>query len=108
MPFGRNDSDDIFIKTSRLAFTDRSGETSSTAGTSTEAVPANAARQYLFIQNIGTQTLWINFTSAATRGSGSIQLAIGESFVLEGTVVTSEAVNVVSGGASISYTVKEA
>lgn len=88
-------------------FTDRSGTTSATPATSTEIMPANLNRKYLFIQNVNDAVLWINFTNAATLGQPSIEIIPGASFTLEGNSISTEAVNVVSKSASIPFTAKE-
>lgn len=88
-------------------FIDRSGTTSSTPNTSTQIAPINLSRKYIFIQNVDEATIWINFTSAATIGQPSIELTGGSSFVLEGTSISTEAINVISASTSVPYTVKE-
>lgn len=92
---------------SGITFVDRSGTTSVTPGTSTQIMPENLNRKYLFIQNIDDAVIWINFTSTATAGQSSIELLPGAAFVLEGSSISTEAVNVVSQSASIPYTAKE-
>ena len=93
----------------RGAFTNRSGATSATASTSTQLAPANAARRFLFIQNVGTADIWINFGAAANAGQPSIKLTANSIFQMDGSgFVSTEAVNVLSATASIAYTAKEA
>lgn len=88
-------------------FIDHSGTTSVTPDTSTQVMPANLNRKYLFIQNIDDAIVWINFTSAATAGQASIELLPGAAFVLEGSSISTEAVNIVSQSVNIPYTAKE-
>ncbi|CAK0741503.1 hypothetical protein CCP1ISM_130010 [Azospirillaceae bacterium] len=89
--------------------TNRSGTTSGTTNTSTQLMPANSTRKYLFIQNVdGNKTIWINFTNAATTTQPSIQLIAGSSFVMESSFVSTEAINVISSSTSVNYTAKEA
>lgn len=89
-------------------FTDKSGTTSATPSTSTTLAAINATRKYLFIQNISTSaTIWINFTSAATAGSGSIELLPLASYALESSFITTELVTVLSTTASVAYSAKE-
>ncbi len=69
---------------------------------------ANANRKFLFVQNLGNAPLYINFTSAATTGSGSIELSQFASFILEGSFITTEQVNIIrSGGSNLAFTAKE-
>ncbi len=85
--------------------TDRSGIATAT---SAQLMPANNNRKYLFIQNIGNAPIYINFTSAATVGSGSIELAQFASFAMEGAFVSTEQINVIrSGGSNMIFTAKE-
>lgn len=86
--------------------TDRSG----TAGVASAVLmAANKDRRWLFIQNLSAGDIYINFTSAATIGGGSIKLASGGSpFFFEGSFISTEAVNVIGTGAGLSYTAKEA
>ncbi len=85
--------------------TDRSGTATSV---STTVMAANASRRFLFIQNLGNAPIYINFTSAATVGAGSIELSQFASFVMEDSFITTEAVTVIrSGGANLAFTAKE-
>ncbi len=85
--------------------TDRSG---SAGATSTQIMAANTARRFLFIQNISNAPIYFNFTSAASVGSGSIELSQFSSFVMEGSFVSTEAVNIIrSGGSNLAFTAKE-
>lgn len=89
-------------------FTDRSGSTSATPSTSTQVAAANQIRRYLLIQNLSLATgIYINFTSAATAGTGSLYLAPLASYGLDASTMTTEAINVLSTGASIPFTCKE-
>jgi hypothetical protein len=48
------------------------------AATAQQAVPANAARQFLLVQNLSAADLWIQFNVAAVMDQPSIKLAAGE------------------------------
>lgn len=84
-------------------FTDASGSIP-VANTSEEILAEDANRKYLFIQNVGTEDIWINFTSDASSDPGSIQLSPGAALEQSG-IVTSEAVNVF-GPESAPFTCK--
>lgn len=88
--------------------TDGSTTTSGTPSTSTQIFGTNFYRRYLFIQNTGSTTIWINFTTAAVASQPSIQIVPGAAFVQEGSFVSTEAVNVLSTIASVAFTAKQA
>ena len=87
---------------------DASGSISS-GGTSQQVLGSDANRRYLLIVNAtsNSDTLWVNFGSAASAGSGSIPLAPG--FALEypaGQYVPSNSVNLYAATTGDAYTVK--
>lgn len=89
-----------------LTLIDRSG----TAGaSSTQVCPANPFRQYFFIENLdATNAIYINFTSAATAGAGSIKIAAGGgAFVMESGTISGEAIYVIAAAGTPAYTAKE-
>jgi len=86
--------------------TDGSG-TITTANTSQQVFAANSNRRYLLLQNISSATLWFNFTSAATTAQPSLQLPSGASFVMEGSFVSTEAVNIIGGTAGQAFVAKQ-
>jgi hypothetical protein len=89
-----------------------SGSTSGTPSTSTQVFAANPNRKYLLIQNLGTASIYINFTSAADT-TNSIWLAPGTSttpggsFVQEAGYVSSEIINILSPSASTPFMAKQ-
>ena len=87
------------------AGTDRSANTSATAGTSTTLAAANPTRRGLNIQNISANPIGINeIGGAASIGSpGTYTVPAGGSVRIN----TNRAVTVVSGGASQPYTATE-
>lgn len=89
--------------------TDGSGATSATPSTSTTLMAVNASRKYLIIQNLSSSaTIYINFTSAATIGSGSLPLLPYATFAQESGFISTEAITVISATASVPYTAKQA
>jgi len=91
-----------------LLSTDRSG-TIATGGTSQQLAPVNANRSYLFVQNLSTGDLWINFTAPATQGQGSIRIpANPASFVMESSYIIQEPVTIVGATTGQAFTCKEA
>lgn len=81
----------------------------SAGAASITAVIANPARKYLLLQNVDPKnSLWFNFTTAATAASPSFKLTAGASVVFESSFVTTEALTIIrEGGASVPYSVKE-
>ena len=90
------------------ALVDSSGSTSATPSTSTVLMAANASRKYLIIQNHGNKDIWINFTAAATKSQPSLKILPGAAFTMEGSFISTEAINVISSGVSQPFSAKEA
>ena len=89
-------------------YTDRSGTTSATPSTSTQVAAYNQTRRYFIIQNLSsTASCYINFTSAATVGAGSLYLGPYGSYVMESGTITTEAINIISATASVPFSAKE-
>lgn len=84
--------------------TNRSG--TATTG-SVEVIAANAARKYLFIQNVSNGEQWINFTASANTDQPSIRLTAGASFVMESNFISTEAVNIIKKSGGGEFTAKE-
>lgn len=88
-----------------LAGTDRSGNTSGTAGTSTQLAPANAQRRGLNVQNISANPMGINEVGgAASIGSPGTYTVPGGGTI---NIRTNRAVSVVSATATQPYTATE-
>lgn len=94
------------IRPSRGKLVDRSGSLVQ-ANRSQQLMAANANRRYLFIQNIGMDDLWINFTNPAVSNQPSVKLPAGTSFTMEGGFVSTEAISVVGTIAGQVWTAKE-
>lgn len=101
------------MRASNGPLTDRSG-TISAGGTAQQLAAANVDRHYLFILNLSTSVLWINFGIDAVQGSPSIPLAAatneemgdGGALVFEGSFVPSQAVSII-GSQGASFVAKE-
>lgn len=88
--------------------TDRSG-TITTADTDQVLAAANLTRKYLLVQNLDDgEPLWINFGVAAVATQPSYRIDPGQTFKMEGNVVSSQAVHVISGVTGHLFTAKEA
>lgn len=62
-----------------------------------QLVAANKARRYLFIQNIGSTYVWINYGgTAAVATAGSFRLAPFDSLTFEGDTLTRDAISIIS------------
>lgn len=86
------------------SLTDRSG---STLAASKQIAAANPARKYFFIQNTSASDIWLNFGDDASDAGGSILIKANGSFVMEGSYISTQSVNVFASGAGLSYTAKE-
>lgn len=106
LPSGTNLLGSVTTVPSEGTLTDGSGSIA-TASTSQQVFAANVSRKYLLVQNTSAGALGINFTSAATLGVGSIQLAAGASFVMESAFVSTEAVTIIGATAGQTFTAKE-
>lgn len=85
---------------------DRSG-TITAGGTAQTLAAVNSTRRYLFIQNVSTSDLWINFTTAAAQTQPSFKLIPNSSFVMEGAFITSEAVSIIGATTGQAFVSKE-
>lgn len=93
----------------RGVLTDRSG-TIAAGGTAQNAMAANANRKYLLVINPSdaTEALSMNFTTAAVNtGQPSILLDPGDSFVMEGDFVSTEAISVNAATTGHAFVAKE-
>lgn len=70
--------------------------TLTTGGTSQQVFPANAGRYYVMCQNpiTATETLFVNFGSAASTSGGSYELAAGGSITFDSNFIPAGTVNV--------------
>lgn len=86
-------------------FTDKSGTATTTSAV---VAAANTSRRYFIIQNLSTTIdIYINFTSVATAGGGSIKLAPGSGFEMENGFISTEAINVIAASSTAVFTAKE-
>lgn len=84
----------------------RSG-TITTGGVSQQIMVANANREYLFVQNLSTENLFINFGAAASIGQPSMKIPPDGSFVMESKFVASDAVFIAGATTGSAFTAKE-
>lgn len=87
----------------RGTLTDGSGVISTT---SVQVFAANANRNYLFIQNISGNKIWLNFGIAAINNQPSILLAPGASMTFDGFICT-QSVNIIGQANNLSYVAKQ-
>lgn len=87
------------------SLTDRSGSASTS---SSQVMASNSSRKYLLFHNLsGSINMWINFGSVATNGAGSIQVGPKDIFIMDGMFISTQALNVIAGSGTPSYTAKE-
>lgn len=99
-----NSTDSVTVNGTRGALTDRSGSATNVAST---MMTANSSRNYIFIQNTSGAPIWINFTTTAVTASPSIELRPNDIREWSGTFVPTEAISVIAGGGTRTYTAKE-
>lgn len=88
--------------------TDRSG-TITLGGTAQNAMAANTSRKYLLLRNpiSETEALWFDLTATAVAASPSIRLDPGDSYVMEGTFISTQALSVLAATTAHKWTAKE-
>lgn len=89
--------------------TNRSG-TIATGGTAQTLAAINATRKYIFIENpcAATESLWINFTTAAVVSQPSIEIPICGSFLMSSSnFVSTELVSVIATTSAHAFIAKE-
>jgi hypothetical protein len=108
LPAGTNSIGSVVATPVRGAITDRSG-TVAAGGTSQALAAANTSRSFLFVLNpkAATESLWIDFGTAAVTASPSIELQPGQYFSMEGAFVATGAVNVTATTTGHVWTAKE-
>lgn len=82
-----------------------------TANATQEVFGVSNQRKYLLIQNVSDTDMFINLTSAATLGAGSIKIIPNGNYELNpsaGAYITNESVNVICSVAGKEFTAKEA
>lgn len=89
------------------SLTDKSGALAAGATSEVLAAP-NASRKYLFVQNVhASEDMWINFGVAAVLDKPSIKIVAGGGFVMEGSYVSTQSVNVIATTVGHKWTAKE-
>lgn len=88
------------------AVTDRSG-TLITGGTSQQIMATKSTRKYLMIQNISDTVMWCNFAIAAVQDQPSFRIAVGDSFVMESSVVSNESIHCIGATSGKAFVSKE-
>jgi len=104
----------VVIQPLTAAYTDYSG-TIAAANVSQQVAPANGVRKRFVIQNPSTaalqgiaaaESLFVNFTSAASLAGGSEEIQPGGSFDTGTGPVTTEIINIVAATAGHKFTAK--
>lgn len=86
------------------AITNRSVTVTATDAT---VVPANATRKYLFFQNLGSSTVWLDFNTAAVAASPSIRLQSSDVYIMEGSFISNDAIHSRTTSGSSTVVIKE-
>lgn len=98
-------ANNVVISPSTTTLVDHSG-TITTGGTS-QTLSAAKSRKYFMVQNTSSANLYINFTSAASAATGSIQIPPGGSFFQEGSFVSSELIAIFGATTGQTFTSKD-
>lgn len=84
------------------------GGTIATGAAAQTLMAANAARRYLFIQNLhATEELWFDFTATAVASEPSIRLGPWETYEMAAGFVSTEALSVIAATTAHPYAAKE-
>jgi hypothetical protein len=93
-----NDHSTIVIRASSSDFVTASGELTSDISTPVLLSPFDGRRRYLFLQNLSTAPIYVNFTADATVNS--LRLDAGASLAFEGNFVPTNQVNLLRSSTS--------
>ncbi len=93
--------------TVKSAATDASSSIAS-GGVSQQAFAANATRTWLFVQNISTAVLYINFGAAATVDTNSIKLNANANYENPPQFCPNGTVTIIGGTTGQKYVAKQA
>lgn len=94
----------IVVSPSSGSFTNRSG---TATAVSAQLAAANSSRKYFYLQNVSDGNIWFNFGVAAVTTQPSLRLRPGETFTLDGSFISTQAINVISEVGSRDYVAKE-
>ena len=76
--------------------------------TSQIALAANSSRRYLILHNPSGNTLWFAFGTAAVNAPPSIELRPNNTFIMESTFISGQAIHVIrAGAANVTFTIGE-
>jgi hypothetical protein len=79
------------------------------APTSGSLLTANTNRTYLLIQNQdATNPIWVSFGGVAVATAACLKIAAGGTFILENSVVSTQALSAISTGNSVNVQVMQA
>lgn len=106
-PFVAAGQAEIDAAAAQGSVTDRSG-TITTGGSSQQVMAANPNRQFLLIQNVSTDNLWVRFgASAAVQTQPSIKLLPNSDLTFNGSWVPTQAVQIIGPTTSQAFTAEE-
>lgn len=76
-------------------------------GVSQQIFAARPLRGYLNFQNVSDTRMWINFGSPATQGQPSYLIEPDGYFIMDGSFIDNETVNVICASAGKAFTCKQ-
>jgi hypothetical protein len=80
--------------------------TIASGGTAQAQVPQSQDRHYLFIQNLGTGDLWVNYGIVAVIGQPSVRIPQNAELVEEGNFVSGESISIIASDTGHPFTIK--
>lgn len=90
-----------------IKMTDHSGSIAA-GGAAQQVMPANSTRKFLFIQNISSGLLWINFGTTAVQDEPSIKLMPdSDAFKLDYGTIDTELVSIIGSTTGQKFVAKE-
>ena len=95
------------IELVQITLTDKSGAIT-LGGTAQTLMAANPNRKYLYVQNVSSNLLWINFGSSAVQDEPSIKLMPdSDAFKLDAKSIVTALVSIIGATTGQKFTAKE-
>lgn len=91
--FGKVESDGTLVTRETNTYANMTHTAVTIGNTSTSVVASNATRKYLLLQNISDEDIFIKFGAAAVSNEGILIPANNGSYILEGKIISDQAVN---------------
>jgi len=90
----------------RGTLTDLSGSIAA-GNTAQPLAVANPSRNYFFVQNISSDTLWIDFGTTAVQDQPSVKLSPTAVFTMEGSFISTDDISIIGSTTGAKFVAKE-